>query len=52
MYSEMALSIKLQAVFGFDKETAEGIIKMAKEHGEYIELCECLKMKQVSQEVS
>lgn len=51
MYSETALSVKLQVVFGFDKETAEGVIKMAKEHGEYMELCECLRMKQASQEV-
>lgn len=52
MYSETELSVKLQVIFGLDKGTAEGVVNMAKEHGEYIELCECLRMKQASQEVS
>lgn len=46
MYSDALLCIKLQEVFKFDKPTAEGIIAMAKEYGEYIDLCECVELKQ------
>ena len=51
MYFESALIKELQAVFGFEEDNAKSIVQLAKETGEYQDLCACLQLRIDAQEV-
>ena len=51
MYFESALVEELKAVFGFEEDNAKSIVQLAKETGEYQDLCACVQLRKDSQEV-
>ena len=51
MYFESSLVEELQAVFGFEEDNAKSIVQLAKETGEYHDLCACVQLKKDAQEV-
>ena len=51
MYFEPALVEELQAVFGFEEDNAKSIVQLAKETGEYQDLCSCVQLRKNAQEV-
>lgn len=52
MYFEAALIKELQNVFNFDEENAKNIVQLAKETGEYQDLCACVQLRKDAQEVN
>ena len=51
VYFESALIKELQAVFGFEEDNAKSIVQLAKETGEYQDLCACVQLRKDTQEV-
>ena len=51
MYFESSLIEELQAVFGFEEDNAKSIVQLAKETGEYQDLCACVQLSKDAQEV-
>ena len=51
MYFESALVEELQSVFGFEEDSAKSIVQLAKETGEYQDLCACIQFRKDAQEV-
>ena len=51
MYFESALIEELQTVFGFEEDNAKSIVQLAKETGEYQDLCACVQLRKDAQEV-
>ena len=51
MYFELALIKELQVVFGFEEDNAKDIVQLAKETGEYQDLCACVQLRKDAKEV-